>query len=227
VLGGLGYAAYAAANAFMDRFAETHTRTSGTPWLSVDWDPWPAQTKHYQQATSLDRYAMSVAECREAFRRAAVSALEGCLLVATGDLSARRHQWIAQMASTQPRPRPSSERPRLQSAYVAPRDDTERALAELWHETLGLDRVGVNDNFFDLDGHSLSAVRLVNRVRQTLHAEIPVQDFFAHPTIAAMAAAVRDQTAGERERDREEQLALLNMVSQLSEEELAAQLDQS
>ncbi|HEU4880739.1 MAG TPA: amino acid adenylation domain-containing protein, partial [Longimicrobium sp.] len=78
--------------------------------------------------------------------------------------------------------------------YEAPVGETEQALAEIWGEVLGIDRVGRNDGFFELGGHSLLAVTLIERMRrQGLHAD--VRTLFASPTLAALAAAVAGECA--------------------------------
>ncbi|HEX6040676.1 non-ribosomal peptide synthetase, partial [Longimicrobium sp.] len=73
--------------------------------------------------------------------------------------------------------------------YEAPVGETEQALAEIWAEVLGMDRVGRRDNFFELGGHSLLVVRVIARMRRRgLHAE--VRALFTSPTLAALAAEV-------------------------------------
>ncbi|MBX9640352.1 MAG: amino acid adenylation domain-containing protein, partial [Mycobacteriaceae bacterium] len=72
-------------------------------------------------------------------------------------------------------------------AYRSPRDQRERVLAALFAEILGVARVGVDDGFFDLGGHSLSATRLVARVRAELGVEVPIRAVFDTPTVARLA----------------------------------------
>ncbi|MBG9744209.1 non-ribosomal peptide synthetase, partial [Paenibacillus alvei] len=74
--------------------------------------------------------------------------------------------------------------------YAAPRTTTEAKLAQLWQEVLGLERVGIRDNFFDIGGHSLRAMTLVSRIHQTLEAEVPLRQLFLSPTIEGLAAAL-------------------------------------
>jgi acyl transferase domain-containing protein/thioesterase domain-containing protein/acyl carrier protein len=83
------------------------------------------------------------------------------------------------------------ERPDLDSDYVAPRDQIESQLVEFFQELLGVARVGVNDDFFALGGHSLVAVRLFARIEKTFGLRQPMSVLFEAPTPAAVAALVR------------------------------------
>ncbi|MCZ8521357.1 non-ribosomal peptide synthetase [Paenibacillus caseinilyticus] len=73
-------------------------------------------------------------------------------------------------------------------AYAAPRDKREAALARIWQELLGVERVGLHDHFFELGGHSLKAMSLAARIHKELHVEPALGDLFAHPTLEEMAA---------------------------------------
>ncbi|MFH6996246.1 phosphopantetheine-binding protein, partial [Flavobacterium sp. FlaQc-48] len=66
--------------------------------------------------------------------------------------------------------------------YVAPRNETERQLAVIWQNLLGVERVGIHDDFFELGGHSLLATRLVSMIRKELSKEIEIADIFAYTT---------------------------------------------
>ncbi|WP_371328026.1 amino acid adenylation domain-containing protein [Mycobacterium sp. 1423905.2] len=84
-------------------------------------------------------------------------------------------------------------------AYRAPRDPREEVLAALFAEALGLPRVGIDDGFFDLGGHSLSATRLVARIRAELGVEVPIHVVFDAPRVAQLAEWMATH-AGERVR---------------------------
>jgi hypothetical protein len=87
-------------------------------------------------------------------------------------------------------PAPDVVRPALES-FAAPRDDLEATIARLWCEALGVVRVGRDDNFFDLGGHSLLVVQVHKRLRDELKRELSVVELFKHATIAGLADFLR------------------------------------
>ncbi|MEU8584195.1 amino acid adenylation domain-containing protein [Streptomyces abikoensis] len=82
--------------------------------------------------------------------------------------------------------------------HVAPRDDAERAMAAVWSEVLGLERVGVHDNFFDLGGDSLRAVALAGALREA-GRPVAVRDIFEHRTVARLCRALGEGAVAETE----------------------------
>jgi len=81
-------------------------------------------------------------------------------------------------------------RPDLDTAYVEPRNDVERTLVGFWQELLGVSRVGVEDSFFDLGGHSLIAVRLFAMVKKAWRVDFPISVLFEAPTVAVRTTSV-------------------------------------
>ena len=84
-------------------------------------------------------------------------------------------------------PAPNQARPALEEVFVSPRTPTEEMLAGIWATVLGVEEVGVHDNFFDLGGHSLMAVQVISRLRDALQVEVPVRALFEAPTVADLA----------------------------------------
>jgi len=82
---------------------------------------------------------------------------------------------------------------RVSTEYVAPETETQKTLVEIWEEVLGIERVGIHDNFFDLGGHSLMATQVVSRVRQALAMEISITTLFKSSTIAQLAEFLVEQ----------------------------------
>ena len=94
-------------------------------------------------------------------------------------------------------PAPGGGQADVGEAYVPPRGPVEEALAGIWQELLGLDRVGVRDNFFDIGGHSLFATQLIARLRDTFAVEPSLREFIEEPTVAGLAKLVdREMAAG-------------------------------
>jgi surfactin family lipopeptide synthetase A len=84
---------------------------------------------------------------------------------------------------------------RAETAYVKPQTETEAAIAAVWQDVLGLDRVGIHENFFEIGGHSLLVVQVHSRLEQVLAAELSVVDLFQYPTIHALAQYLGQQNA--------------------------------
>jgi len=83
---------------------------------------------------------------------------------------------------------PDPEVSRSHKGYMAPRNETEERLAQIWQEVLEVDKVGITDDFFELGGHSLLAVRLVSVIQKAFGMELPINDVFVYSTIAGLAA---------------------------------------
>ncbi|MFJ6836224.1 amino acid adenylation domain-containing protein [Streptomyces sp. NPDC091209] len=87
-------------------------------------------------------------------------------------------------------PDPSRTRAGDDRAHTPPRDETERVVAEVWADVLGLDEIGIDDSFFDLGGHSLLATMAVSRIAQRLGRDIELRTVFEHPTVRGFAPCV-------------------------------------
>jgi acyl carrier protein len=87
-------------------------------------------------------------------------------------------------------PKPKGLRPEIAACYAPARNSVEEALVKIWAEVLELDQVGINDNFFDLGGHSLAATRIISRIVKTFSVDLSVRALFDSPTVAEMAEAM-------------------------------------
>jgi amino acid adenylation domain-containing protein len=89
-------------------------------------------------------------------------------------------------------PVPEKKSPELERNYLSPRTPLEEALTKMWSNVLGIPRVGINDNFLELGGHSLMATQLICRVRDTFQVELPLDSFFNSATVANLAQIIEN-----------------------------------
>ncbi|HEY0601304.1 MAG TPA: phosphopantetheine-binding protein, partial [Herpetosiphonaceae bacterium] len=122
-------------------------------------------------------------------------------------------------------PLPADLRAAASAEYTAPRTPLEVVLAEIWAELLGVEQIGVQDNFFKLGGHSLLATQVVARIREDLEIELPLRRIFETPTIAGLAETLRRDPAQAEHVDKVARL--LVQLAQMSEAEAEAMLTQT
>ncbi|MBW4506982.1 MAG: amino acid adenylation domain-containing protein [Scytonematopsis contorta HA4267-MV1] len=84
-------------------------------------------------------------------------------------------------------PKPDNLRPKLEAAYVVPRNEMERAVAEIWQKILKVEKVGIQDNFFDLGGHSLNVLQVYSKLKELFKADLAITDLFKYPTISSIS----------------------------------------
>ncbi len=79
-----------------------------------------------------------------------------------------------------------------ESVYVAPTDEIEEKVAAIWQEVLGVEKVGINDNFIQLGGHSLLVISIIAKIHQAFDVELQLLDVFSKPTVKELACLIRD-----------------------------------
>lgn len=186
VVGGAGLAAYAAANATMEAVVEqSAARADGTAWTSVAWGGQAGDG------------GMDGSKAAEILRRIVARGEAGTWVVVPGDLHALSipNDSGRNTAATAPDSSPESTLPPSFS-----RAEAERALAGIWLEALGEEPAGLEQNFFEAGGDSLSAVQIVARINARFGSEITVAEFLDTPTVAEVAArlvpAVAEKSEG-------------------------------
>jgi NAD(P)-dependent dehydrogenase (short-subunit alcohol dehydrogenase family)/acyl carrier protein len=225
VLGGAGFGAYAAANAFLDAFAAGPGQGR---WTSVGWEGWDFRPT--PDPRGLARLALSPEEGTEVFGRLTALSPRPRVTVSTGDLPARVATWVQLdvLGEQAPAPpaapaSPQHARPQLATGYVPPGSAVERTVAGVWQELLGIAEIGRHDDFFALGGHSLLAIQIISRLRDAFEVELSLHSLFDGPTVAELAAGI-ERGRSVRTDDNERLTALLDLVEGLSEEEVEALL---
>ena len=85
-------------------------------------------------------------------------------------------------------PAPGGQRPDLAQTYAPPATDMERLLARVWSQALSIERVGAEDNYFELGGNSFLSIQIAARLREELRRDLAVVTLFQYPTVRSLAA---------------------------------------
>ncbi|MFI6041602.1 SDR family NAD(P)-dependent oxidoreductase [Nocardia sp. NPDC051321] len=199
VLGGIGFASYAAANAFQDQFVTMPGLPGGSAWRSACWDTWQSTLRHGENsgvADSLDKYSFAAAAALAVLDRLIASGPRRAV-VSAGQLHDRIETWVG---GDDPFGAAPSSTPDQPAAAPPGRtvEEYQRRLAELWQQALGVERVGPHDNFFESGGNSLVGLQLINSIKKQFRAIVPTVALFEAPTIADMADYLLAATADER-----------------------------
>jgi amino acid adenylation domain-containing protein len=121
-------------------------------------------------------------------------------------------------------PEPEQGRPELEQIYEEPKNSTQRVVARIWEEVLGIERVGIKDNFFELGGHSLLATQVITRVNDAFEVEMALRSLFESPTVEGLVEKMI-RLDGQSEYLEETSRILLEL-EHISEDEAKALLDQ-
>lgn len=198
LVGGFGQAAYSAACAFQDHWAEAQAaRQTGCRYLSIAWERWQglgmaAAIEQLHQTLTGESLSggMSAAEGCAVFGQILSSAPTARTVVSMRDfptfLKQSRIYQLGCYTATR-NAQTAHARPAQAGGYAAPADETERVLAEIWQQELGIEPVGVADDFFALGGDSLLAIKLAARMRQALGVPVTARTLYDAPTIRALA----------------------------------------
>ncbi len=219
-LGGIGLSLYTAANNFMDIFIDNiETKTK---WISIDWDTWKFNGNEIMDKTGLSKYSVVPGKAVKLLDRIINTDYSGRVIISTGDLNYRIEESFAgagEAAEKSDEPEVLHERPNIQTPYKEPETELEKEILVVWQKLLGIEKIGLYDNFFDLGGNSLTGTQLVSELREKFKVELPLQLLFDDPTISGVAEII------EKEKTKSEETLnilddVISQVENLSEEEI-------
>jgi amino acid adenylation domain-containing protein/non-ribosomal peptide synthase protein (TIGR01720 family) len=136
-------------------------------------------------------------------------------------------QQVAQLLHLLPPPFPGRKRvSKLRASsqnFVAPQTELERSIADIWQKLFGIERISIEDNFFDLGGHSLLLLQMLHLLRKALKFELPIVTLLEHPSIRLLASHLTQPTAGRQSREQwreraERQKRVFSKIKKLSKE---------
>ncbi|MET8978879.1 SDR family NAD(P)-dependent oxidoreductase [Streptomyces sp. NPDC004539] len=198
-IGGLGESDYAAANAFLDAFAaaEDGRGRVARRVVSVGWGPWRRdrwQTAVFADQPELLAHMLGRREAHGIPDDLGTGALARLITAGPAQVYALGRPLADLAAETSapdvtppPSNAPRHPRPELRTPFVAPRNEAERQVAEVWQDLLGIDAVGVHDAFFELGGTSLTGLAVVARLAAESGVELAAAGLFERPTVAQLA----------------------------------------
>ncbi|MBS0346728.1 MAG: amino acid adenylation domain-containing protein [Proteobacteria bacterium] len=193
IVGRAGRAEYTAANLFLDAFANS----IGAPrLLAINWDNW-TEAGMAREARAAPLEGLSNADGGEAFLRALgqdapqvlVSTRDPALLLRVGERALAESAAASREAAPAPALADAAEQPDGAAAVDGPRTPAEATLVSLWKDLLGVSRVGIHDDFFELGGDSVVSIQLVARAKRA-GLSLGVKQIFELRTVERLAAAV-------------------------------------
>lgn len=193
IFGGIGQAAYAAANAFVDAFVLCRSRRVGPRWVSATWDGWRVDGEaRSQQLSSLDYLALSAEDSFQVFERILAQVEFPNVIVSRASIQERVDRWLklgfaASIAGE------ASSSPLADDCQsdVMPIASLEERLAQIWKTLLRLEKVEPDSNFFMQGGHSLLGLQLMAKIDAAFGVRIRFFNFSQHPTLANLTTLVR------------------------------------
>jgi acyl carrier protein len=211
MLGGFGQIDYTAANIYLDAYAHAKARHDGSATFAVNYGRWQEVGMAFNAEVSEEwrelkeeqlRNGLRTVEGQETFLRVLANPLPQVVVSPEDLLQLLRR--VRPVPATTPRlvsqddaasaqlagvgAASQHERPALQTAYVAPRNEVEAQIASVWQLLFGIDQIGIHDNFFELGGHSLMATQVLVRLREHFGVDLPVRTIFEAHTIAELAS---------------------------------------
>lgn len=205
-LGGPGFGAYAAANTFLDSAAASDVEPHGTQWIAVDWDG-----LRPQEAADGDPFSLSPSEALGALEKIVRFATVAQVIVSAVELERRVKAWLSldRVPPLTPPVPAAGLRPAGAHAAkrIGPRTDLERRIARVWEEMLGVAGIGIEDDFFELGGDSLVALRVLAKLQEQFKVRLPVHlligssttiESFSRKLVAHLAAQRDGQRSAEQ-----------------------------
>jgi len=226
LLGGIGMSAYSSANHFMNIFARKVAKPTGTKWISINWDGWFINPQERFIKNEIIKNSIINDEGIIALEKILNNYNSPVIYVSTTDLNNRIKSLFEKSAEEteiiSEEEKQISEtnfsRQNISTPFSAPITELEVKVTKIWRELLGIEQIGINDDFFELGGNSLLGTQLVSRLRTTFNAELPLKILFETPTVNGIVKAIENERGIKKEKT-ENVEELLEKINNISDEE--------
>jgi acyl transferase domain-containing protein/acyl carrier protein len=208
ITGGFSQVDYCAASNFLDTFAHDNYSKQSMLTISINWDMWQ---ENNLQDELMANYGTEVLAKLQKFRaQYGINSQEGVqvldhilsqtfpqVVVSTQNLKYRiehaNDQFVKLLQNLENHaPQSTHQRPNLKTTYVAHSNEVEQRIADIFSDLLGINSVGIYDNFFDLGGNSLIGIQLISRLNQDFQIEISIHSLFKSPYVAELALIIEE-----------------------------------
>lgn len=208
-IAGFGQVDECAASSFLDAYAQCDSSTESRLTVSIDWGPWrddesqapcqPGLERLAQSQQQLkERFGITMREGVEAFDRLLSASLSQAVVLAwdfqkvldqAGSLTTTDLMDESERLDSST---PAHPRPEMPNVYAAPRNAIEALMADIWQRIFRIERIGINDDFWELGGNSLTSVQIITRAREVFQLELPLRALLASPTVAGLAQEIAE-----------------------------------
>ncbi len=229
---------YCAANCVLDAWAR-RLRLEGVPAISINWDAWsesgmslmstdPNNIVEKARLEYVRKFGISNREGKEVLRRSLSFALPQ-IVVSTRcpsdweDVSIKIQAQLGREDFPVAAPSQLHSRPNCSTLYLEPKTNTQRVVADVWQAMLGIEKIGINDDFIELGGHSLLATQVLNRLNLDYpHAELSLANMFTSPTVKSLASLIDEQSV----KASKQEISLYDTLVSLNLEDRAYRIQQ-
>ncbi|OFX87031.1 MAG: hypothetical protein A2X00_10620 [Bacteroidetes bacterium GWE2_32_14] len=182
VVGGIGFSAYAAANAYMDFFIQQINDEVDYPWISVNFDG-----LNFSMDKSENHMLINLQEGMHVVEQILKNSEIQNIAVSTWDMKLRQELWVEKGKLNEiEKPESKSnkiQRPDISVNYIEAGNETQARIASIFSDLIGYDKIGIDDSFFELGGDSLLTVSLLSKIHKVFNSRILIKDFFSNPTV--------------------------------------------
>lgn len=204
ILGGIEFGAYACSNAYMDTAVAAEAKYRDNPWINVNLDGWISRRSEIEVSEQSNSYVLTdegtkLIENILSLKERGINSV----VQSISDFNNRANKWITNLnlegddvkgvdSGKEEVVEDSYPRPDISSQYVEPRNEKEQRIAEIWCMFFRYDKIGIDDDFFELGGNSLKAMRLLTILYKEFGIRIKVKEMFKRPTIALIAEYINE-----------------------------------